>query len=104
MAQVKVIEIWDAQFQAQPEMKFVDDDGKAVVIEASGARTGRAALVELQDGSGVRTTVEIPEGYNLPIAVDDVLHVQCKALAIFERYMRVKHVLRHIKAGKKGGA
>jgi len=100
MAQVTVLEIWDANFQAQPEMKFTDDDGKPVVIEAQEARVGRAALVEIMDGSGVRVPVEIPSGYKDTIKVGDTMHVQCKGFSVFDRYFRIKNVLRHLKNGK----
>jgi len=95
MAQIKVLDNWEAQFQATPEYNFTDDDGKAVNIPAVEAHTANIVKGELQDGTGRIMEFELPDGYDhKQLKVGKVLHIVCKRLQALDAPLKVKHVTR----------
>lgn len=95
MAQIKVLDNWEAQFQATPEYNFNDDDGKPVSIPAVEAHSAYIVKGELQDGTGRILEFELPEGYDSKNAKPGkVLHIVCKSLQKLDAPLRVKHVTR----------
>lgn len=98
---IKILEIWEAEFQAQKELKFTDDDGKDVLIPAVDAHKATCILAEYADGSGIRIPLELPDSYTAKVSIGDTLHVQCRGLQVLDRSFRVKNVTRRIPAGSK---
>lgn len=95
MAQIKVLDNWDAQFQSTPEYNFKDEDGKDVTIAAVEAHTAHVVKGELQDGTGRVLEFELPDGYDhKQIKVGKVLHIVCKRLQTLDAPLKVKHVTR----------
>jgi hypothetical protein len=99
MAQVKILEMFEAKFQAQPEMNFKDDDDKDVHIDAAEAR--EATIIVGETPEGYRIPLELPDGFKEKISVGDSLDLQCSGFRHLERYWRVKHVRRIMKADNR---
>lgn len=99
MAQVRIIEVFEADFQAQAEVIFKDDDNNEIKIPASEARKAQVAVCETNDGA--RVPLELPTAFTGRVGVGDVLDIQCSSLRHLDRYWRVKHVRRVIKANTK---
>lgn len=93
MVSVKVINHFTAERQAQEERRGTKD-GKEWHMPARPASTFNCALVELQDGSGHRITVELPHYKNV-IDVNDMLMVDVN-LVVFDRMPVVRNITRHI--------
>jgi len=98
MVSVKVINHFTAERQAQ-EAKTIVKDGKELHFPARPASVFNCALVELQDGSGHRITVELPQ-YKNAIDINDMLMVDVN-LSIFDRMPVVRNITRHIPAKTK---
>jgi len=98
---VKILEIWEAEFQAQKAMKFTDDDGKDIEIAAVDAHKATCILAEYGDGSGIRIPLELPDSYTSKVSIGDTLHIQCRGLQALDRNFRIKNVTRRIPAGSK---
>jgi hypothetical protein len=95
--QVKVINVFESNFQEQKEFKYTPKEpgSKEIIFAAKPARSAVCALVEVLDGSGCRVTVEFPV-YTKEIHEGDVLHVECKDLQLLDRFWAVRNITRHL--------
>jgi len=96
MATLTVLEKWTAKFPAFPGGTYMKD-GVKQTMEPRPARTAEIALVSAADGT--QNQIELPEGYEVPISVGDVLQLTCVDWP--EAPFRTRNITRHQPAAKK---
>ena len=100
MAQIKIIAVFVNDIQATDAWEFTNDAGVTKKFEAQEARTATCCLAEVMDGSGVRLNLELPQHFKKAVKEGDVLHVDCKDLALVDRFLKVRNVNRIIEKQK----
>jgi len=93
---VKVISVFEYHHIKKEAWVYIAKGGQKYEFKDEPERTAKCALVELQDGEGVRVKVEIPAGYSREVKVGDLLFVECGQLSkVTERPLIIANISRH---------